>query len=63
MTMRSFGFAVAAVVGLGATLATPLGARELHGLSNVVSYLSEPGALLLWGTALAGLSVVVQRKS
>ena len=60
--MRSFGFAVATVVGLGATLATPLGGRDLHGLSYIVSRLSEPGALLIWGTALAGLSLVANRK-
>lgn len=61
--LRSLGFVVATAVGLGATLATPLGARELHGLSTVVSRLSEPGALLIWGTALAGLSHVVNRRS
>lgn len=60
--LRSFGFAVAIVVGLGATLATPLGARELQGLGTVVSRLSEPGALLIWGGALAGLSYVVNRR-
>jgi hypothetical protein len=60
--MRSFGFAVAAVVGLGATLATPLGARELHGLGTIVSRLSEPGALVLWGTVLAGLAYVLNRR-
>lgn len=60
--LRSFGFAVAIVVGLGATLATPLGARELHGLSTVVSRLGEPGVLLILGTALAGLSHVINRR-
>lgn len=60
--MRSFGLVVASAVTLVATLSTPLAARELHGLSNIVSRLSEPGALIIWGAALAGLSLVVNRK-
>jgi hypothetical protein len=60
--LRSLGFAIASIVLLGATLATPLGARELQGLSTVVSRLSEPGALLIWGGALAGLSYVVSKR-
>ena len=60
--LRSLGFAVAIIAGLGATLATPLGARELQGLSTAVSHLGEPGALVLLGTALAGLSHVINRR-
>lgn len=44
-----------------AALSGSVDARELPGLQGVVRGLGESGSLLLWGTALAGLSTVVRR--
>jgi uncharacterized protein YjeT (DUF2065 family) len=57
-----------AVVVLGVALtSSPLSARAMTGFSDsalrAVSGLTEPGALLLWGTVLAGLAHVVRRRS
>jgi hypothetical protein len=56
------------VIALGVALASsPLSAREMTGLGGsalrAVSGLTEPGALLLWGTVLAGLARVFGRRS
>lgn len=56
------------VFALGVALtSSSLSAREMQGLSGsalrVVTGLTEPGALLLWGTVLAGLARVVGRRS
>ena len=56
------------VVAVGLALATsPLFARETTGLGGsalrAVSGLTEPGALLVWGTVLAGLARVFRRRS
>lgn len=58
---------VAGVVLVGLALAnSPLSARELPGLGGsamrVVTALTEPAALLVWGSALAALSHLVGRK-
>jgi hypothetical protein len=56
------------VMALGVALtSSPLSARELRGLSGsamrVVTGLTEPGALLVWGTVLAGLARAFGRRS
>ncbi|MFN7978500.1 MAG: hypothetical protein U0P30_10205 [Vicinamibacterales bacterium] len=45
-----------------ATQSMPVDAREAGMLARAVSGLSEPGALVIWGTMLAGLSAVVSRR-
>lgn len=60
--------AVLGVVALAVALASsPLSAREMTGLGGsalrVVSGLTEPGALLVWGTALAGLARAFGRRT
>lgn len=57
-----------AIVALGVALtSSPLAARELEGLPGsamrVVTSLTEPAALLVWGTALACLAHFVRRRS
>lgn len=62
---------LAAAIGvmvLGVALASrPLSAREVQGLSGsalrAVSGLTEPWALVVWGTVLAGLAQVIGRRS
>ena len=54
------------VIALGVALSSsPLLAREVQGLSGsalrVVSGLTEPGALLVWGTVLACLARAFRR--
>lgn len=61
--VRSFGIAIALALVAVATQSSELGAREAGVLSRAVSGLSEPGALLIWGTMLAGLSRLVGRRS
>lgn len=56
------------VMALGVALSSsPLSAREVEGLSGsalrVVSGLTEPGALLVWGTVLAGLARAFRRRT
>lgn len=55
---------VAAVVLMGLALATStLAARELPGSAmRVMTALTEPAALLIWGSALAALSHLMGRK-
>lgn len=60
--IRSFGIAVALALLAVATQSMPVDAREAGMLARAVSGLSEPGALLLWGTMLAGLSSMVSRR-
>lgn len=60
--------AALSVVAVGVALASsPLSAREMTGLGGsalrAVSGLTEPGALLVWGTVLAGLARVFGRRS
>jgi hypothetical protein len=58
--------AIALALVAAATLSSPLGARELPGLGGtamqVVRGLSEPGAMVVWGSVLAGLSLVLNRQ-
>lgn len=60
--LRSFGIAIALALMAVATQSMPVDAHEAGMLARAVSGLSEPGALLLWGTMLAGLSSVVSRR-
>lgn len=65
---RTLPLAAAVAVALGVALASsPLSARGVTGFSGsalrAVSGLTEPGALLLWGTVLAGLAHVFSRRS
>lgn len=60
--VRPFGIAIALALLAVATQSISVGAREAGALSHVVSGLSEPGALVLWGTMLIGLSNVVNRR-
>jgi hypothetical protein len=60
--------AVLGVVALAVALASsPLSAREMTGLGGsalrVVSGLTEPSALLMWGTVLAGLARAFGRRT
>lgn len=58
--------AIALALVAVATLSSPLGARELPGFSGtaiqVVRGLGEPGAMVVWGSVLAGLSLVLKRQ-
>lgn len=60
--VRSFGIAVTLALVAVATQSSELGAREAGVLGRAVSGLSEPGALLVWGAMLAGLSNIVSRR-
>lgn len=58
--LRSIGIALVLVAA--ATVSSPLGARELHVFGGVVTDLTEPGAMVIWGSMLAGLSTLVNRR-
>lgn len=59
---HSMRFVLGLTVLVISGLSSSVGAHELSGLGRVVTGLSEPGSLLLWGSALAGLSTVTRRR-
>ena len=60
--VRPFGIAIVLALVAVATQSMPVDAREAGMLARAVSGLSEPGALVIWGTMLAGLSSAVSRR-
>lgn len=60
--VRPVGVALVLALLAVATQSMPVDAREAGMLARAVSGLSEPGALVIWGTMLAGLSTVVSRR-